>query len=203
MSDLTNLPADIVPDKFFELMAEALANEPAPADASPEKAAITLLGDEGGTWSMGFADGAIAFSKEDVDGPPVRVSLTVDSWRAFVAGRVRDAVSDNVDANLLDPKRLSKLYKSADKVEQIKGLKGDLKLTIEDPDQSTEYALLLTTGGDPANMDAPTTSVTLTMSDFLDLVTGKENPQMAFFSGKIRLDGDMNHVMQLYGIMAG
>lgn len=200
MSDLANLPSDITTEDFFRMLEEALADEPMPQGASAEKAAIRLVGD--GEWSMGFEDGKIAFKKEEVAEPPVRITLTVDDWRAFLAGRVRDAVSEHVDTKALDPKGLAKLYRSAEKVDQIKALKGDVKFTVRDEDHGAQYSVTITTGGGEPNVDAPTTAAAVTLANFIDLATGKENPQTAFFTGKIELDGDLNFVMGFYGIMA-
>ena len=86
MDDLTNLSPDISPDAFFALVAETLANEAAPDNARPEKAQITLAGDGGGTWVSGFENDRLVISAGSTDNPPVHLTLTVDDWRAFVAG---------------------------------------------------------------------------------------------------------------------
>ncbi len=39
--------------------------------------------------------------------------------------------------------------------------------------------------------------VKLSLADFLDIVDGTENPQMAFMMGKLRVEGDMGIAMQL------
>lgn len=45
----------------------------------------------------------------------------------------------------------------------------------------------------------PNANCTLTMdaNDWVDMVTGKLNPQMAFMSGKIKIDGDMSLALKL------
>ena len=46
---------------------------------------------------------------------------------------------------------------------------------------------------------APTPSLTLqaTAQDWLDVTSGKQNPQMLFMSGKLKLKGDMGLAMKL------
>ncbi len=44
-------------------------------------------------------------------------------------------------------------------------------------------------------------TVTATDSDFLNIVNGKLNPQMAFMSGKLRIQGDMGLAMKLQQIL--
>ena len=198
MSDLTNLPHDITPADFFKLVNETLANEPAPDNARPEKAQFTLEGDGGGTWVSGFSDGRLVIEEGTTETPPVALTLSVDAWRAFVAGPVRDALKEHVDQTLIDPSQLSKLYESADKVDQVMALKGTLAVVIEN--DGTDYSALLTTGGISPDAANPTAKVSMTLPDFVTIASGQENPQMAFFSGKIRVEGDMNHVMGLFAL---
>jgi putative sterol carrier protein len=43
--------------------------------------------------------------------------------------------------------------------------------------------------------------VNCTDGDFLNIVNGKLNPQMAFMSGKLRIQGDMGLAMKLQQIL--
>ena len=52
------------------------------------------------------------------------------------------------------------------------------------------------------NQDLPVDcTVKVSMSDFTDMATGKQNPQMAFMMGKLKVDGDMSVAMQLGSIL--
>ncbi|MBB4633653.1 SCP2 sterol-binding domain-containing protein [Sphingosinicella soli] len=55
--------------------------------------------------------------------------------------------------------------------------------------------------GSPAvvdNQDLPVDcTVKVSMSDFLDIVDGTTNPQMAFMTGKLKVEGDMSVALQL------
>jgi putative sterol carrier protein len=44
--------------------------------------------------------------------------------------------------------------------------------------------------------------VTSASSDFMNIVAGKMNPQMAFMSGKLKIKGDMGLAMKLQKVMA-
>ena len=48
---------------------------------------------------------------------------------------------------------------------------------------------------------APKCTVNATDSDFLNIVNGRLNPQMAFMSGKLKIQGDMGLAMKLQQIL--
>jgi hypothetical protein len=58
-------------------------------------------------------------------------------------------------------------------------------------------------GGEVATgqKDGAKCTVAATDADFLNVVNGKLNPQMAFMSGKIRIQGDMGLAMKLQQIL--
>ena len=52
------------------------------------------------------------------------------------------------------------------------------------------------------NSDAPTDcTVKVSMADFMDIAQGKQNAQMAFMMGKLKVEGDMSVALQLGSIL--
>ncbi len=52
------------------------------------------------------------------------------------------------------------------------------------------------------NTDAPVDcTVKVSLADFTDIATGKQNAQMAFMMGKLKIDGDMSVALQLGSIL--
>lgn len=55
------------------------------------------------------------------------------------------------------------------------------------------------TEGQPAAI--PTSTVKMTAEDFTAMSTGSLNPMMAFMSGKVKVDGDLNSVMKFQSMV--
>jgi len=48
--------------------------------------------------------------------------------------------------------------------------------------------------------DGPKATIHMDASDYLDMVSGKLNPMMAFMTGKVKVEGDLNAVMKMQQI---
>jgi len=201
MTDFANLPADITPAAFFALVEESLKDEPAPANAAPEKLVIHISGDAGGVWAMGFSGGRLAIEQGAAQSAPLQVSTSVEDMRAFVAGSVRDAIKAKAGGRSIDAKQVAKIFRITEKTEQVKAYSGDLALVVENG--AANHRLTLTFGGGAPNTASPTTTISIALEDFLAMLGGELNPQAAFFAGKIRLDGDMNLAMGLAAMAMG
>ncbi len=52
------------------------------------------------------------------------------------------------------------------------------------------------------NIDVPVDcTVMVSMADFMEIVSGKQNAQMAFMMGKLKIEGDMSVAMQLGSVL--
>jgi putative sterol carrier protein len=47
---------------------------------------------------------------------------------------------------------------------------------------------------------SPNITISMTAQDYLDMVAGKLNPQMAFMSGKLRISGDMGLALRFQNL---
>ncbi len=48
--------------------------------------------------------------------------------------------------------------------------------------------------------DSANITITMAASDYLDMITGKLNPQMAFMGGKLKIKGDMSLALKMQQI---
>lgn len=49
-------------------------------------------------------------------------------------------------------------------------------------------------------VDSPKATVRMDAGDYADMVGGKLNPMMAFMSGKVKVEGDLNSVMKVQSV---
>lgn len=71
-------------------------------------------------------------------------------------------------------------------------------------DDGGKYVVDLTQASDwvkEGTIDNPGVTVTMGAKDFLDLVGGKLNGQMAFMTGKLKIKGDMSLALKLQQIL--
>ncbi len=53
----------------------------------------------------------------------------------------------------------------------------------------------------PGESDSPSITLTISSENYLDLVGGKLNGQMAFLTGKLKIQGDMTLAMKLQSLL--
>jgi len=71
-------------------------------------------------------------------------------------------------------------------------------------DDGGSWAVDLTEGSGTVvsgNIDEPSVTITMASTDFVDLVEGRLNGQMAFMQGKLKLKGDMSLALKLQQIL--
>lgn len=71
-------------------------------------------------------------------------------------------------------------------------------------DDGGEWAVDLTEGAGKVvegKVEEPSVTITMSSSDFVDLVEGRLNGQMAFMQGKLKLKGDMSLALKLQQIL--
>ena len=96
------------------------------------------------------------------------------------------------------PERLSK------KPELSNQIKSSYQFALTGDGGGSWYVDLTKQGGEvkSGTLEAPGVTITMAAKDFVDLVSGKLNGQMAFMQGKLKIKGDMALALKLQQILS-
>ena len=88
--------------------------------------------------------------------------------------------------------------------EKVKGMNAVYQWDITGDNGGKWHVILKDDDVKVGNGQAENPNITLTLEsqNFMDLVTGKLNGQMAFLTGKLKIQGDMTLAMKLQSILA-
>lgn len=201
MTALSRITPTLTPAEFFEeVLLDELAAVKIPDDASRDPAVFNVIG--AGTWSMGVDDEGLYVEPTTSTGAAVQLSVTEDDWRTFVAGSVKERLESAGAAALFGPETFGKLFLSHEKVQKLRLFAGDIQFQIDDRDEAASYRVTLTIGGAAPNVDAPKSKLVFQVEDVVAMLSGQANPQQLFMMGKLRVEGDMNLIMGLMGVMS-
>lgn len=86
--------------------------------------------------------------------------------------------------------------------EKIKGIDATYQWDITGDDGGKWFATLSDTGIEVGEGEAENPNITLTVDaqSWMDIVNGKLNGQMAFLTGKLKIQGDMTLAMKLQSL---
>lgn len=89
--------------------------------------------------------------------------------------------------------------------DKVKGINATIQWDLEG-DQGGKWNAVFSDGAVQVHegaADNADTTLSAKASDWLDIVNGKLNGQMAFLTGKLKIKGDMSLVMKLQSLMGG
>jgi SCP-2 sterol transfer family len=189
MAEQPQVPENVTPAQFFEELlptgfAAQTADGSAPGDFTIQ---FAVQGEGGGEWVARVADGKMAVSKGREEAN-LTVSVGVEDWRDAVLQRNGAALS-----LILPPQRPGRPDNSA----RAKQIKGTMGLELSRPEKDPFRVEMCFN-----NAPAPKTTIKMTIGDYVDMAEGKLNGQMAFMSGKLKVEGDMGFLMQIAALTA-
>ncbi len=150
---------------------------------------IEVRGDSGGTFFLNLERGVM--SAGDAPAHPPLLSVIQDR-PAFE--RIAREAGDSALGMLGGLSGLAGEMKLTQaRIDNLKGVRGCLRFEVT----GAEGFALLTHFGDGPLPDAPTTTIRVDPETYAALRSGALDPQQAFMSGKIQVEGDMQLAMQL------
>lgn len=182
---------------FFEKMVPQIATSHKDK-LTPEQKAVAhalgfvLTGSGGGEWTISFADGDVSVKSGIQAGANPVVSLSEEHWREVMQGKrvTMGAVGNFTDLDMSHFKPVL--------LQRLKPIKGTLKIVVENEAEGDMDTLVKFGEGAPDN---PTTTMRLKSEIAQQIQEKKLNPQQAFMQGHIKIQGDMNLVMQVAALM--
>jgi hypothetical protein len=150
---------------------------------------IEVRGEGGGTFFLNVASGVMTAAEEPAR-PPF---LAVIQDRAAFEKLAREA-GDSALGMLGGLSGLAAEMKLTQaRIDNLAGVRGCLRFEVT----GAEGFALLTNFGDGPVPDEPTTTIRVDPETYAALRSGQLDPQQAFMSGKIQVEGDMQLAMQL------
>jgi putative sterol carrier protein len=179
--------AEPTPAEYFEQViaqqfAAALASAPEAADQPELTATYEITGTGGGTYSLRTAGARVEVLPGGLSDADMHTTLAIEDWRA------------NAHNGLLDP---LVDYVVRRKVAVVKSLKGLVRLELERSDGSV-FRSATTFGGQAE----PEVTLHMTADDYVAMMRGELNGQMAFLTGKLKFDGNLPLLMQVGALSA-
>lgn len=150
---------------------------------------VEVRGPEGGTFFLNVAGGRMSAGDEPARSPFLTL---VQDARAFA--RVAAEAGDSALGMLGGLSGLTgEMRLTAGRIRNLEGVKGCLRFTVTGDDG---FSLLTHFGPEPVP-DAPDTTISVDPEGYAELRGGRLDPQTAFMSGRIQVEGDMQLAMQL------
>jgi hypothetical protein len=181
-------PSDITPASFFHDWLPAQINGKIAGPTPPILCRVTLAGDGGGAWDLTLGASGLTAGPAGTGAADVSMSQSVADWRAFWLGEGTNAPlappqPESQATRLLDGRMLAN-------VRQVKAL---FRFEIAGFEGRT-WSLDLALG--PVK-PAPDATVTVDLATYRGLLDRSIPAPAAYFSGRIKIAGDMALAMQV------
>jgi len=175
---------EITPTQFFEqVVPEGFAADQANAPQDDATLCYVVTGDGGGEWTLKITGGQMTVERGKGE---ALVTYTVSAKDATDAINARNGASP---ALLVPPRRPGQ---RAGAGAAVKALRGTVEQNLTRP-EGEPFKLEICFNG----AAAPRTKLTVALADQLAMSEGKMNPQEAFMTGKLKVEGDMGFMMQV------
>lgn len=157
--------------------AQAVAGAGEDVLAQPEFTATYQIGGAaGGTYGLRIVQGQLEIVPGGIPASDMQIVANVGEWQ------------QGAQAGFANPF----YYYQKRKVSLIKSFKGRVNLDLADENGgSLEGAIIF------GNTEDPALTVRMAADDYLAMMSGKLNGQMAFMTGKLKFDGSLPLLMQL------
>ncbi len=198
--ELPKAPADITPAKFFmewlPTQVDSFKDLIGQFGGGVSAAMATrVTGDGGGDWTTVLEGGAVKVEEGLRDDAVVTIVISAPNFKDAVTGQMEDVMQPPPDAGNISPEDAAE--KAKQNMEAVKTIEGQIKFAIED--DAKPFEVMVKFAG-PLKDEADV-AVIVDREQAIAMAKGDTNPQAAFMSGAIKIEGDMGILMQLAPMM--
>jgi putative sterol carrier protein len=190
MSDLRRPPRNLTPTEFFESWLPAQAQGVA-TPARPLTVRVTLSGDDGGAWDLELGAAGLRVHPGASGGTPdVSLWQSTQDWRAIVHGE-----EGALDLAPAQARPTDLLFLDAAAQQVVLSARGTIRFEVTGYNGRT-WSLTVKLGPQP-QPEQPDATISVDAETYAQIQARTLPPPAAFFSGKIKITGDMQLAMQL------
>jgi hypothetical protein len=195
-------PMDITPARFFE---EWLPTQVENSGALIETFAgglsfvvsVRVTGERGGEWTVKLAGGKPEFASGLDPQALVTFIVSEENFIQSVTGQLDDLRPPARDMTAIDTSPAAIQQRARQVLAALKGIRGSLRAELDDPNRALGVTIKF--GGEMK--DLPDCTIKIKMDHVRAMASGELDPQAAFMTGKIKIEGDSSLLMQLLAVM--
>jgi len=196
--NMIKAPTDMTPNKYF--------NEWLPALIEPMKdligsfagelsvaIAMRITGEDGGDWSAVIDRGQVEIQQGLNPDALVTIIMSGKNFIEAVSGQIDDIMPQAPEGAAMETSPEEMLTEAQEKMAELKTIEGALGIVIDDNERP--YAVTVKFAGELK--EEADCVITLDRKKANGIVTGEIDPQAAFMSGQVKIEGNSSLVMQL------
>lgn len=191
-------PTDITPARFFE---EWLPSQVENSRELMETFAgglsfvvsVRVTGERGGEWTVRLADRKPEFASGLDPQAVVTFIVSEENFIQSITGQLDDLRSPARDTAAIDTSPAAIQQRARQVLAALKEIRGSLRAELDDPNRALGVTIKF--GGEMK--DSPDCTIKIKMDHVRAMASGELDPQAAFMTGKVKIEGDSSLLMQL------
>jgi SCP-2 sterol transfer family len=195
-------PMDITPARFFEEWLPGQVENSRDllqiyAGDLSFVVSVKVTGEQGGEWTVRLADRRPEFASGLDPEAVVTFIVSAENFIQSVTGQLDDLRPRSRDTAAIDTSPEALQRRARQLLAALKEIRGSLRAELDDPNRALGVTIKF--GGEMK--DSPDCTIRIKMDHVRAMASGELDPQAAFMTGKVKIEGDSGLLMQLLAVM--